>query len=102
MAVSSAAFLLTIIFNNSFMKCVLAYPYCDPIGVGKVNKLFYWFTGGYRSGKGLSSRGVLELPLMIIIFMSALFFIQFSPHLLNVLCYMDREMFCFTVCRQYI
>jgi hypothetical protein len=50
-------------FNNRFTKCVFAYPYLsvypyyDPIGVGKVNKLFYWLTGGCHSEEGLNRVG---------------------------------------------
>jgi hypothetical protein len=57
------------IFNNHFTKCVFAYPYSpmypyyDPIGVGKVNKLFYWLTGGFPSEEGLNRVGSWNHPL---------------------------------------
>jgi hypothetical protein len=37
--------------------------YYDPIGVGKVNKLFYWLTGGFPSEEGLNRVGSWNHPL---------------------------------------
>ena len=75
--------------NNHFTKCVFAYPYSpmypyyDPIGVGKVNKLFYWLTGGFPSEEGLNRVGSWNHPLWIVV-LFVLFFCSIRIYFLFI------------------